>query len=123
SLWSVGPRGPMAEPAPLTLTFEDVAVYFSEQEWRDLEPWQKELYKQVMRTNYEILRPFGCPECGKSFRLKGILKAHERTHSRERPFQCTECGKGFTRPSKLAEHFRVHSGERCVFYPLIENSG
>ncbi|XP_032492519.1 zinc finger protein 786-like [Phocoena sinus] len=45
----------MAEPAPLTLTFEDVAVYFSEQEWRDLEPWQKELYKQVMRTNYEIL--------------------------------------------------------------------
>ncbi|KAB0400432.1 hypothetical protein E2I00_006280 [Balaenoptera physalus] len=57
-------------------------------------------------------RPFGCPECGKSFRLKGILKAHERTHSRERPFQCAECGKGFTRPSKLAEHFRVHSGER-----------
>ncbi|KAB1276684.1 Zinc finger protein 786 [Camelus dromedarius] len=45
----------MAEPAPLPLTFEDVAIYFSEQEWRGLEAWQKELYKQVMRTNYEIL--------------------------------------------------------------------
>ncbi|NP_001085091.1 zinc finger protein 577 S homeolog [Xenopus laevis] len=46
-------------PVQMHLTYSDLAVYFSEEEWKDLEGWQKEMYKEVMRDNYENLRSLG----------------------------------------------------------------
>ncbi|XP_075127959.1 uncharacterized protein LOC142201041 [Leptodactylus fuscus] len=36
------------------VNFNDVAIYFSKEEWRHLEDWQKVLYMEVMQENLEI---------------------------------------------------------------------
>ena len=46
-------------------------------------------------------RPFKCPDCPKTFKVRRHLQVHYRIHSGVRPYECKECGLTFNQQGPL----------------------
>ncbi|XP_052028071.1 putative zinc finger protein 56, partial [Apodemus sylvaticus] len=119
------------------VSFEDVTVKFTWEEWQNLNNAQKMLYRSVMLEMYssrlslafyqksdlsrhqrihnsEKLHEY--KECRKDFQNKSYLKTHQKVHTDEKPYECKECGKAFQNKSYLNNHQIIHTGEKPYEY-------
>ncbi|XP_030050998.1 oocyte zinc finger protein XlCOF6-like isoform X3 [Microcaecilia unicolor] len=73
--------GLCAEQEPVT--FEDITVYFSQEQWEYLDEGQKELYREVMKENYETLISLGIDHESINPEVLSRIKQEEKLHNRD----------------------------------------
>nr|XP_034345423.1 zinc finger protein 431-like [Arvicanthis niloticus] len=78
------------------VTYDDVHVNFTAEEWNLLDHFQKKLYKDVMLETYRNLTDIGYSweddHIEEQHQSPRRHERHERSHTGEKPHECNQCG-------------------------------
>lgn len=66
--------------------------------------------------------PFSCPQCGKCFEKKYVLRVHLMGHAGKKIYSCPECENLYLTNCGLVAHKRLHAGEKSFKCPDCEES-
>ncbi|XP_009292191.2 zinc finger and BTB domain-containing protein 22 [Danio rerio] len=64
----------------------------------------KSMRDRHVKMQHLNLRPFSCPVCSKSFKMKHHLTKHVKTHGGLRPYECSVCGKKIVWRDSFLKH-------------------
>ncbi|XP_030049973.1 gastrula zinc finger protein XlCGF26.1-like isoform X1 [Microcaecilia unicolor] len=76
---------PVGAAAQMQVKFEDIAVSFSQEEWEYLDEEQKELYREVMKENYQILISLGTGSSTFNPKIISLIERGEEPYIRDEP--------------------------------------
>ncbi|XP_030050336.1 zinc finger protein 732-like [Microcaecilia unicolor] len=99
----------------MQVKFEDIAVSFSQEEWEYLDEEQKELYREVMKENYQILISLGTGSSTFTPEIISHIERGEEPYSRDEPgSEEREPGKSSRSDHQIIQEKEKNQGEHPV---------